>query len=249
MAITLGEARLCRNELLSKLTDEQFQPILPKLEIVYSRIKDVLYEQDGAIRYIYFPCTAAYSNVVHLEDGNTVEVGTVGNEGFCAVEALLQGTNAIETAVCQIEGRALRMKIDDFREATYERTPLRHLLECYALGYLAQVSQTAACNRVHHINARFARWLLITHDRVQGDDFYLTQEFLAFMLGVHRPGVSGVASAFQDAGIIEYRRGHVKILNRAGLEAAACECYSRLRGRFRNLLGSSVRQSQDGSAL
>jgi hypothetical protein len=237
MSLTLSEARLCPNHLLARLTDEQLQALVPRLKLVHNCIKEVIYERNQRISHVHFPCSCALSNILFLEDGAAVEVATVGNEGFSAVEVLVGATLATDSCVCQIAGKSLRMEVGDFRDAVHGITPLRHVAECYCQAYLSSVSQSVACNRRHTVEARFARWLLITHDRVHGDEFYLTQEFLADMLGTQRPTVSNVAAAFQNDGMIEYRRGHMRILNRAALEQTACECYATVRGQFKRLLG------------
>jgi CRP-like cAMP-binding protein len=237
MSITLGEARLCSNHLLAKLSDEHLQPLCSLLEHIHTDIKHVLHERNGAIPYVYFPNTAALSNLIFLEDGSAVEVGTVGTEGFSAVELLANASVATETCVCQIKGSSLRMKTTDFRKAVKNSSPLRHVAECYLQGYLVQLSQSVACNRKHALEARFARWMLLTHDRVREQEFFLTQEYLADMLGCHRPSVSVVAAGFQKDGVMQYTRGHVKILNRAKLEAQACECYAIVRQEFKRVLG------------
>ncbi len=237
MMLTLAEARKCGNRLLNKLTDEHYQALLPRLEKSNLKSKDVIYERNKAVSHVHFPCDSALSNLIYLEDGAAVEVGTVGNEGFSSVELLVNASLAIESCVCQIAGRSLRMRTADFQKEITGQTPLRHLAECYFQAYLSQVSQSVACNRMHTIEARFARWLLVTHDRVRGEEFYLTQEFIAEMLGVHRPSVSLIAGAFQNAGIIQYRRGHMKILDRAALEETSCECYKVVTLQFKRLLG------------
>nr|WP_314626751.1 Crp/Fnr family transcriptional regulator [uncultured Noviherbaspirillum sp.] len=237
MSVTLGEARLCSNHLLAKLSDEQLQALCPMLEHSDTDIKQVVHERNGTIPYIYFPNTAAFSNLIFLEDGSAVEVGTVGNEGFTAVELLANASMATETCVCQIKGTSLRMQMSDFRNSIKNASPLRHVAECYLQGYLVQLSQSVACNRKHPLEARFARWMLLTHDRVREQEFYLTQEYLADMLGCHRPSVSLVAAGFQKDGVLQYTRGHVKILSRAKLEAQACECYAIVRREFKRVLG------------
>ena len=236
MSVTLTEARLCANHMLSRLSDEHYEPLCAKLDRVETSLKQTLHTRNSPISYVYFPCNATLSNMVYFEDGSAVEVGTVGNEGFNAVELLARASAATETSVCQIEGHSLRMTAHNYLQAIDGNTPLRHVSECYLQGYLTQVSQTAACNRKHSLDARFARWLLATHDRVQGRDFVLTQEFLADMLGVHRPSVSIVAAAFQKNGIIEYTRGQMKILDRGKLEALSCECYACVRDQFKRVL-------------
>ncbi|MET0963751.1 MAG: Crp/Fnr family transcriptional regulator [Noviherbaspirillum sp.] len=237
MPVTLGEARLYTNHLLDKLPDEHLAPLCLVLERVHTDVKYVVHERNGAIPHVYFPNTSALSNQILLADGSAVEVGTVGSEGFSGVELLAGATLATETCVCQIEGNSLRMKAGDFRDAVKDSSPLRHIAECYLQGYLAQLSQSVACNRKHSLEARFARWMLITHDRVQGQMFYLTHEYLADMLGSQRPSVSVVAAGFQKQGVLQYSRGHVKILDRAKLEAEACECYVNIRQQFKRVLG------------
>lgn len=239
MSVALAQARQCQNQILTRLSDEQYQELLPMLDLVQTDLKDVLCRQGEPIQYAYFPCSGAQSCMVFLENGNMVEVGTVGNESFTNIELMVDATNATETIVCQIAGQSLRMKASDFKEVVGRMSQLRHLALCSAQAYLAQVSQSVACNRLHTVEMRFARWLLITHDRVQGDAFHLTQEFLAAMLGVHRPSVSLVAGMFQQAGIIRYSRGHMQILNREKLEEAACECYGVVRAKYQRLLNIS----------
>jgi CRP-like cAMP-binding protein len=237
MAVTLGEARLYSNHLLTKLSDEQLELLCPMLERIHTDIKYLVHERNKSIPFVYFPHTAALSNLIFLADGSAVEVGTVGNEGFSGVELLAGATLATETCVCQIEGLSLRMKTADFLAALKGSSPLSHFAECYFQGYLVQVSQSAACNRKHSLEERFARWMLLTHDRVQGQEFVLTHEYLADMLGCHRPSVSVVAAAFQKAGVLQYSRGHVRILDRARLEAQSCECYAYVRQQFKRVLG------------
>jgi CRP-like cAMP-binding protein len=237
MSITLAQGRQCQNHLLAELTDEQFRPLLPFLDLVEIKLKDILVYQGDPIEYVYFPSIGAYSCIVYMEDGSGVEVGTIGNEGFTNIEMLLDATIATETVVCQIAGTSLRMSANDFRAVIPDARALSKILKCSGQAYLAQISQSVACNRLHSTDIRFARWLLITHDRVQGDEFEITQEFLAAMLGVHRPSISVVAGLFQQAGMIRYTRGHMKILDRAKLEDSACECYGVVRGQFERLLG------------
>jgi CRP-like cAMP-binding protein len=237
MSITLAQGRQCRNLLLAKLTDDELRPLLPLLEYVEMKVREVLVRQGDPIEYVYFPSAGAYSCIVYMEDGSGVEVGTIGNEGFTNIEMLFDATVATETVVCQISGTSLRMHANDFRSVLGTCPALCNLLKCSGQAYLAQVSQSVACNRLHSTDMRFARWLLVTHDRVQGDEFALTQEFLAAMLGVHRPSVSVVAGLFQQAGIIRYSRGHMTIVDRARLEESSCECYAAVRGQFERLLG------------
>ena len=237
MPLTLSAVRASGNLLLNRLSDEDLQRLLPYLQKVQNNIRDVVYNRDEAISFVHFPCTCAFSILVFLKNGVAVEAGTIGNEGFTGFELLLHGARSQETCVCQVEGESLRMTTEAFRKALNWLPSLRNLVKHYLLCYLALVSQSVACNRLHTIEARFARWLLITQDRLQKNEFYLTQEFIADMLGVHRPSVSLVAGAFQTAGIIEYKRGHMRILNRPALERESCECYAMVRARFEEVLG------------
>lgn len=237
MSVTLSEARQVQNRLLDKLSDQELAPALPFFDLVQTGLRDVLVRQGRPITHIYFPGNCAHSCVVYMEGGNGVEVGTIGNDGFTCVEALFDAHLALETVVCQIAGASLRIANRDFQQLIDKGGTLTRVLHCSGQAYLSQVSQSVACNRLHSIDMRFARWMLITHDRVQGDEFSLTQEFLAAMLGVHRPSVSTVAGMFQQAGIIRYSRGHMRILDREKLEEASCECYQVVRGHFERLLG------------
>lgn len=239
MSLTLSEARACGNLLLNRLPDDDLQVLLPYFQKVHNGIRNVIYKRDQPMSHVHFPCSCAFSVLVFMENGAAVEVGTIGNEGFTGTELLLHASDSQETCVCQVAGDSLRIAKDDFKEALARLPALRRLAECYFQCYLALVSQSVACNRLHMTEARFARWLLITHDRLRRNEFQLTQEFLADMLGVHRPSVSLVAAAFQTAGIIEYKRGHMKILNRNALEETSCECYAVVKARFERVLGIS----------
>ena len=225
------------NYLLSLLSDEAYAALAPKLEPVQLNIKQVVHERNKPFADVYFPTTAMISAILPLMDGAAVEVGTVGNEGLSAVEMLAGADTPINTFVSQIPGNAMRMSLADFRQVLESVPGLRKLAFAYLQCYMAQMAQSAACNSQHSVEARFARWMLITHDRVEGDDFKLTQEFMAQMLGVHRPSVSLIANQFQLAGMIHYSRGHIRILNREGIEDVCCECYTQVSDRFRRLMG------------
>ena len=239
MSLTLLQVRACQNRLLAKLPDDELAYLLSVSDLVETNVREVLGRQGEPIEYVYFPCTSALSCLVFLEEGSFIEVGTIGNEGFTSIELLLDATVATESLVCQIRGMSVRVSVDAFRKAVSQSQPLRKLLRCSAQAYLCQVSQSVACNRMHSVDLRFARWLLVTHDRVEGNKFELTQEFLAGMLGVHRPSVSVVAGLFQQAGMIRYTRGHMEILDRPRLEESACECYGVVRKEFQRLLDGS----------
>lgn len=240
MTSHVESVRECRNALLALLPDEDYRSLAAHLQLVPTPFGTVLFERDKPIEYVYFPCSGAHSVLAVMEDGSMVEVGTVGNEGLSTVDAIIGSEVGTETIVCQIPGESLRLPIGRFREVIAGDTPLRRIAQRYLQAYLSQVSQSVACNRLHTIEERFARWVLMSHDRVPGDEFQLTQEYLAGMLGVHRPSVSLVARTFQQAGIIKYARGTIAVLDRPALEEACCECYFVVRRQFERVLGKST---------
>ena len=199
------------------------------------------YEAGTTITHYFFPVSGVTSIVMEM-DGSTVEVGTVGPEGMCGLPALLgvptTSTRMFTQSVCTMD----RIAVDDLDQAMEDDPALRLLLLRYAEAYLEEVSQSVACNRLHTLEERCARWLLLTHDRTGTDEMKLKQRFLSFMLGVHRPAVSLAAGALQKAGIIRYSRGTIRIIDRVALEAASCGCYERGRGAYaRARLSASVR--------
>lgn len=228
----------CGNFLLSRLPEDEYQRIRPHLEWMDCPLKSSFYHRGQRIEYVHFPLNGEHSVLAIMENGAAIEVGTVGYEGFSTIEALTGSKEALETVTCQIPGEALRMRIATFLAAIEGRTALRDMVYRYLYAYLAQVSQAVACNRLHTTEERFAKWLLMCHDRVPGDDIAITQEFLADMLGVHRPSVSLIARGFQQLGLIRYSRGLVNIVDRAGLEEASCECYATVRMRFEQVMAA-----------
>lgn len=226
------------NHFLSKLSYDGHAALVPTLQLTQLDAKQVLHERGKPFSSdIYFPTTSTISVILPLLDGAAVEVGTVGNEGFSAVEMIAGAGSPHNTYFCQIPGEAMRMSVVNFKHALETVPELRTLACDYLQCFMAQMAQSVACNSQHATEARFARWMLITHDRVAGDDFQLTQEFIAQMLGVHRPSVSLIANQFQQAGLIQYSRGQIRILNRKGIEEVACECYFDVRSRFERVMG------------
>lgn len=236
MTVAAAKDRRPCNRLLATLDDAQFAQLAPSLQTVRLKHKQVVGERGQSAEFVYFPCGAVLSVLAFMQSGAAVEVGTIGREGFFGLELLVGGKHWTETTLCQVEGDSLRMPASAFSDAIATNSGLRRNAQRYLLAYFALVSQSVACNRLHNIEERFARWVLMTHDRVDGDEFFLTQEFIADMLGVHRPSVSLVAGAFQQAGFIKYSRGTMTILNREGLEAASCECYATTSEQFAKLL-------------
>jgi len=224
------------NRLLAALPPDEAAWLLPKLTPVHLPHAEVLYAMGEPIPHVYFPTTALISLMIVLEDGKQVEMAAVGREGLAGLPVALGSATDGHVAQVQIPGAALRMPADAFRAALGELAELRALLGCYALVLLTQAGQAAACNGLHAIAERGARWLLEAHDRVGQDRFLLTQDFLAAMLGVRRPSVTLAAGMLQQAGLITYHRGTVTVLDRAGLEAAACECYAAIMRETDRLL-------------
>jgi CRP-like cAMP-binding protein len=223
-----------RNHLLAALAAEDFARVAPCLELVELKFGVALHEPNARIQYVYFPTTASISMMVVSPDG-AVEVGSVGNEGFAGIAALLHADFISTRALVQAPGHAYRMKVAAFRMIIAESARMQQLFSRYILAFLNQVAQSVACNRLHSLESRCARWLLMTHDRIDGDQIRLTQESLSYMLGVHRPAITVAAGVLQKAGFIDYTRGRINIINRPGLEGAACACYQIMRQGFDDL--------------
>jgi len=217
------------NHLLRALPPGDRDRLAPALQPVELAVGTTLFRAEAAVEAAWFVDAGALSMLAGLEDGGLMEVGLVGQEGMAGLPLVFGTTVSPVEAMVQVAGRAQRVAAPAFRRALAECPGLRPLLLRYAQAFFAQVSQAAACNGSHVIEQRLARWLLMVHDRLGGDAVPLTHEFLAQMLGVRRSGVTIAAGILQTAGLIRYRRGHVAILDRRGLESAACECYAAIR--------------------
>lgn len=213
------------NSLLSALPRREYQRLLTSLEPVTLTFGEVLYEPGQPIRHIYFPNDSLVSLLTVVDGHLALEVGLVGHEGMVGIPLVLGINVSSVRALVQGGGTAMRMKSGSFLREFRQSPPLQRELHRYTHVLMAQVTQTAACNRFHVVEARLARWLLMTRDRVRSDQFRLTQEFLAHMLGVRRVGVTKAASALHRRGLISYSRGNIRILDQKGLEAASCRCY------------------------
>jgi CRP-like cAMP-binding protein len=218
-----------RNRILARLGSHELSGLKAELEAVTFSFKEPLYEQGRPAEYVYFPTEGVLSLVTDLDDGQVVETGTVGREGMVGMPVFLGSTTAPWRALCQIPGRGFRMEAAAFKTAVKTVPRLEDAIMRYANALLSMLAQNAACNRAHSVEERMSKWLLTTRDRVDADDFPLTQEFLGQMLGVRRPTVSLAGSLLQRAGLIRYSRGRIAIVDRAGLEAASCECYAFIR--------------------
>jgi CRP-like cAMP-binding protein len=225
------------NWLLDGLPPAERQQLLPQLTLVRLANSQVLYDVGERITHVYFPITALASLLILLEDGGAIEMAAVGHEGLAGLPIVLGADTDGHRAVVQIPGDALRMEATALPAALETLPELRRILLRYALVLFTQSGQTAACNATHALNERCARWLLEAADRVGAAEFPLTQHFLAAMLGVRRPSVTVAAGMLQQAGLVTYHRGRVTILDRARLEAAACECYRFIVSETDRLLG------------
>ena len=210
--------------------------MLERTEMVTVEAKEIVFNRGEPIRFAYFPEDCVVSLVTVLEDGNQVEAMTVGNDGYAAIASFHGVQSSMLEGCGQITGYSRRMPVEDFRQLSGSCPELNRLLNRYSQFVFETVSQSAACNRLHVIEQRCARWLLMSQDRVGRDSFDLTQEFLAAMLGVRRPGVTVAMGDLQKAGLISHSRGSVTVVNRAGLEKASCECYQTIKNRQAKLI-------------
>jgi CRP-like cAMP-binding protein len=226
-----------KNRLLVGLPKEEYDRLRPNLEKVPLPLKEILYEANGPIAHVFFPLNGVVSLVIMMEGGFTLEVGTIGNEGMVGTPVFLGSESSPTRAISQVSGEALRMTAKVFQEEMMRAGPLYALVQRYTQAMINQISQSTVCNRRHSVEKRMCRWLLMSHDRVGTDEFLLTQEFLAQMLGVRRPTVTAVAGILQKAGLISYHRGSLIVLDRKGLEAASCECYEVVAKELDRLLG------------
>ena len=225
------------NRLLAKLPRKDRKRFLAGCEPVDMPIGAILAEPGERIRHVYFPTESFVSLTTPTDMGTTLEVGLVGNEGVLGISLILDVDVAPLHALVQGQGTALRMNTAPFRRELGQNRALERVMKRYLYVLLSQIAQTAACTHFHLIEARLARWLLMTHDRTHSDHFHITHEFLAFMLGVRRVGVTKAAGALQSRKLISYRRGDITILDRNGLEAASCGCYAVDRATYARVLG------------
>jgi CRP-like cAMP-binding protein len=227
------------NRLLGLLSLADYERLRPHLQSETMDYKKPLYNAGETIDFVWFIERGVASLVNTMHNGDAAEVGTIGNEGMVGLPLLLDAYIAPTSVYVQVPGAGLRMNARQFSNELAQSASMRTTMHRYVHAFFNQVAQSAACIHFHKIEQRCCRWLLMTHDRMQTDEFLLTQEFLAMMLGVHRPGVSIAAAALQKAGFIHYSRGVVTIRDRRGLEAHACECYDLSRKEFDRLLNSS----------
>jgi CRP-like cAMP-binding protein len=224
------------NKLLAALPNTEYERLRPHLQKMEMRQGEILYNPGDRIDYVYFPHSGIISLVMILKDGDSVEVGVVGREGMCGISVVLGDDRSPSQAIVQIPNGATRLKAQVLRDNLKPGAELSNLLQRFILASFQRTSQTAACNRNHHVGERLAFWLLTCQDSVGNNNLKLTQDFIAEMLGTRRAGVSEAAMTLQGLGLIQYRRGQINILDRAGLEEFSCECYGVVRQEFDRLL-------------
>jgi CRP-like cAMP-binding protein len=236
----VSEPSPIQNHLLAALPEEDRERLFPCLELVPMPLGHVLYESGITMRHVYFPTTSIVSLLYVMEDGASAEIAVVGNEGVVGVSLFMGGETTNNRAVVQSAGHAYRLKGPLLKEEFFRAGPMQRLLLRYTQALLTQMAQTAVCNRHHTLDQQFCRWLLLSLDRLSSNELVMTQELIANMLGVRREGVTEAAGNVQRAGLIEYRRGHISVLDRPGLEARACECYAVVKKEFDRLLPYSI---------
>jgi CRP-like cAMP-binding protein len=231
------------NRLLAALPKSSLDRIVPDLRLQSLKSRQVLQPRGRHIEEVVFPVLGVASMISLGDAGEVVEVATIGCEGMVGLTLLLSREKAVTEVVVQVPGHGLHLSAAAFHYHIEREPPLLRILLRYTQALITQVAQSSACNSHHAAEARCARWLLQTHDRVNGDEFQLTQDYLGLMLGVRRATVTQVAGALQKRGLIRYRRGVITVLNRKGLEAASCHCYELIDAEFHRMLGPSRRSS------
>ena len=225
-----------KNLLLQSLPDAEWKRWEPALEKVDFPLGMVLYESGVALTHVYFPTTAIVSLLYVMEDGASAEIAVVGNEGIVGVSLFMGGESTPSRAVVQSAGEGYRLSAERMKTEFNLAGPVLHLLLRYTQALLTQMAQTAVCNRHHSLDQQLCRWLLLSLDRLQGNELVMTQELIANMLGVRREGVTEGASKLQRAGLIRYSRGRITVLDRVGLESRSCECYAVVKKEYDRLL-------------
>jgi CRP-like cAMP-binding protein len=225
-----------KNHLLAALPEAEWARWQPHLEPAAMPLGKSLYESGAKLSHVYFPTTSIVSLLYVMEDGASAEIAVVGNEGLVGVSLFMGGESTTSRAVVQSAGHGFRLRSSLMMEEFNRAGPVMHLLLRYTQALITQMAQTAVCNRHHSLDQQLCRWLLLSLDRLNSNDLVMTQELIANMLGVRREGVTEAAGNLQRDGLIEYRRGHIKVLDRAGIEQRACECYAVVKTEYDRLL-------------
>ena len=237
-----------QNHLLAALPAADFEPLAAHLELVPMALGQMLYEPGTQLRHAFFPTTSIVSLHYVTESGASAETAGVGNEGVVGIQLFMGGETTSSSAVVQTAGHAYRLEGRLLKQEFDRAGSLQRLLLRYTQALMTQMAQTAACNRLHSVEQQLCRWLLLTLDRIPSGELIMTQELVASMLGVRRESVTEAAGSLQNAGYIRYRRGHISVLDRRGLETRACECYGVVRKELTRLL-SDVRYRQEADAV
>jgi CRP-like cAMP-binding protein len=224
------------NHLLAALPDAEWHRWSPQLERVEMPLGQVLYESGGTLSHVYFPTTAIVSLLYVMGNGASAEIAVVGKEGIVGISLFMGGDSTSSRAVVQSAGLGFRLKAQAMKDEFNRTGPVLHLLLRYTQALITQMAQTAVCNRHHTLDQQLCRWLLLSLDRLQGNELVMTQELIANMLGVRREGVTEGAVKLQQAGLIRYSRGHITVLDREGLETRSCECYAVVKREYDRLL-------------
>ncbi len=229
-----------QNHLLAALSRDELERLQPNLEVVTMRLGEVLCESGEALAHAYFPTSAIISLNYVTESGASAEVAGVGHEGMLGTSLFMGGQSSLSRATVQTAGQAYRLRAKPLMDEFNRSGPMQKLLLRYTQALMTQMAQTAVCNRHHTLLQQFCRWLLLTLDRMPSNDLVMTQELIASMLGVRREGVTEAAGQLKDLGVIDYRRGHITVLNRAGLNSHVCECYGVVKLEFDRLIGNDA---------
>jgi CRP-like cAMP-binding protein len=229
-----------RNHLLAALPEAEWQRLSPHLEPTSMPLGQVLYESGRTLSHVYFPTDAIVSLLYVMENGASAEIAVVGHEGIVGISLFMGGESTPSRAVVQSAGQGFKLRAQVIKDEFERAGPVMHLLLRYTQALITQMAQTAVCNRHHTLDQQLCRWLLLSLDRLPGSDLVMTQELIANMLGVRREGVTEGALKLQKAGLIRYSRGHVTILDRAGMEQRTCECYAVVKKEYDRLLPASL---------
>jgi CRP-like cAMP-binding protein len=224
------------NHLLAALPDAEWHRWVPQLESIDMPLGQVLYESGNTLSHVYFPTTSIISLLYVMENGASAEIAVVGNEGIVGISLFMGGGSTPSRAIVQSAGRGLRLVAQTMKDEFNRNGPVLHLLLRYTQALITQMAQTAVCNRHHSLDQQLCRWLLLSLDRLQANELVMTQELIANMLGVRREGVTEAALNLQQAGLIQYTRGRISVLDRAGLEKRTCECYAVVKKEYDRLL-------------
>lgn len=228
-----------QNHLLAALPAEIFERLSPNLELITMPLGEVLYESGGQLQHVYFPTTSIVSLHYIMENGASSEIAGVGNEGVLGISLFMGGNTTPSLATVQTAGHGYRLKVRLMMEEFDRAGPMMRLMLRYTQALITQMSQTAVCNRHHTVEQQLCRWLMLTLDRLPSNEMTMTQELIASMLGVRREGITEAAGDLQRAGLISYRRGHITVIDRTGLESHSCECYNVVKKEFHRLLSDA----------